>query len=724
MPLPSQIPRVLRFGVFEVDVPQGEMRKSGIRIKLQDQPFQILVILLERRGELVTREELREKLWPADTFVDFDHSLNSAIKKLREALGDQAENPRFIETLHRRGYRFIAPVEGPLGASGVGTVSLEGAESGKAGQAAGEESAGTAVPRWMSIAGAVAVLLAAVGVVAWRVAPSPVPRVVNFTQLTKDGAAKLNVLSTGSIPPPIVTDGSRLYFTETQRGGGNAIAQVSVTGGETAVIPAPFVNVGVLGISPSGSDLLAYTWLANEIHVPLWIVPVLGGSPRRVGEVTQDASWSSDGQFVLTRDHDILVAQSDGTGARMLVRAVGLPVWARWSPDGKVLRFTEHDPKKDSSSLWEVSADGTHLHPILPDWSSHGAACCGTWTPDGKYFIFQSTRNGRTDLWAIREKQGLWRKADREPVQLTAGPMSVSLPLPSQDGKKLFALGTQLRGELVRYDAKSGEFLPYMDGISATGVVFSREGDWAAYIAYPGRTLWRSKGDGTERLQLTFAPQEALAPRWSPDGKRIVFVGRNPGQGWRLNVVAAEGGSSPQELLPGNEGQAGPDWSPDGSFVVFGGFPEEISGDASATSIHLLDLKTHQTSILPGSEGLYCPRWSPDGLYISATSADGQKLKLFNVANRNWSELGDLPEGCPTWSHDGKNLYFQSWDAKEPALFRMRIADRKRERLAAINLRRAEADWLWWNGLAPDDSPLVLRDESSEEIYALDWLLP
>jgi DNA-binding winged helix-turn-helix (wHTH) protein len=121
MPLPSQIPRVLRFGVFEVDLQEGELRKNGIRIKLQEQPFQILLILVERHGELVTREELRQRLWPADTFVDFDHSLNSAIKKLREALGDQAENPRFIETLHRRGYRFIAPVEGQLDASEMGT---------------------------------------------------------------------------------------------------------------------------------------------------------------------------------------------------------------------------------------------------------------------------------------------------------------------------------------------------------------------------------------------------------------------------------------------------------------------------------------------------------------------------------------------------------------------------------------------------------------------------
>jgi Tol biopolymer transport system component/DNA-binding winged helix-turn-helix (wHTH) protein len=710
--------------VFEVDPRQGELRKGGLRIKLQEQPFQVLIVLLERPGEMVTREELQRRLWPADTFVDFDHSLNSAIKKLREALGDQAENPRFIETLHRRGYRFIAPVEGQLDALERGPGSQRETESGKTSPGAREESARPAAPRWVKIAGVVAALLAAASVVTWRFSPLPVPRILNYTQITKDGADKITVVSIGSIRPPIVTDGSRLYFTELRRGASGFIGQVSVTGGETATIPMPFPNVAVLGISPSGSDLLVYNWLANELKVPLWVVPVLGGTPRRIGDVTQDATWSPDGQIVYTFDHDIYVAQSDGTGARRLVNVAGLPVWPRWSPDGRVLRFTEHDPKKDSSSLWEVSADGAQLHPMLPDWNKHSAECCGNWTPDGKYFVFQSTRNGRADLWAIREKHNWWRKDKREAVQLTAGPMSLSLPLPSKDGKKLFALGTKLRGELVRYDAKSGQFVPYMDGISAMGVAFSREGDWVAYVAYPEGVLWRSKADGSERLQLTFPPLEVLAPRWSPEGKRIVFMGRKPGQGWRLYLVASEGGSSPQELLPGDDGQAGPDWSPDGNTVVFGGFPEEISGDASATSIHLLDLKTHQTSTLPGSEGLYCPRWSPDGRYISATSADGQKLMLFDATNRKWTEPEDLPEGCPAWSHDGKYLYFQSFDVKEPAFFRMRISDRKRERLAGINLRRTQPDWFWWNGLAPDDSPLVLRDESSEEIYALDWLLP
>jgi DNA-binding winged helix-turn-helix (wHTH) protein len=113
--------RIARFGVFELDLAAGELRKNGAKLRVQEQPFQVLAFLLERAGNVVTREELREKLWPADTFVDFDHSLNTAVNKLREALGDSASSPRYIETLARRGYRFIAPVQNSVGPGDVGT---------------------------------------------------------------------------------------------------------------------------------------------------------------------------------------------------------------------------------------------------------------------------------------------------------------------------------------------------------------------------------------------------------------------------------------------------------------------------------------------------------------------------------------------------------------------------------------------------------------------------
>jgi serine/threonine protein kinase len=577
--------------------------------------------------------------------------------------------------------------------------------------------------RWLWAVLSVA-LLAGAGVLAMRwILPPPVPRVLGYKQITNSGTDKNSVATIGSIPPPMVTDGSRIYFTEEQNSS-SEIGQVAITGGDSSRVPTPFPNTAVNGISPDGSDLLVYTFVGNEVLTPLWTMPVLGGSPRRVGETTQDATWSDDGQIVYSRGHDLFITNSDGTASHKLVSAPGLPVWPRWSPDHKVLRFTNQDAK-GSSSLWEVSADGSKLRPLLPDLANESAVCCGNWTPNGKYFIFQSTRNGRTDLWAVREKGDWWRSTSGQPVQLTAGPMSLSLPLPSKDGKKLFALGVKQRGELVQYDAKSGQFIPYLDGISATAAASSPAGDYIAYVTYPEGNLWRSRADGSQRLQLTFTPMEVIAPRWSPDGNRIAFMGRNPGASWRIYVVSMEAGGEARPLTQGDDTQSAPDWSPDGNSVIFGGLPADISGDPMATGIYRFDLRTRRTSTIPGSEGLYCPRWSPKGRFISATSSDGLKLMLFDSTTGKWTKLDDLSEGCPAWSRDGQYLYAQSFDVTTPEFFRVRIADRKREHVANINFRRVQDRSIyWWTGLTPDDSPVVLRNESTEEVYALDWELP
>jgi Tol biopolymer transport system component len=145
--------------------------------------------------------------------------------------------------------------------------------------------------------------------------------------------------------------------------------------------------------------------------------------------------------------------------------------------------------------LWEMSADGSGMHRLLQDWRPQADSFNGNWTPDGKYFVFQSRDNGRADLWAIPERGDFFHKTKHEPVQLTSGPLSFYSAQPSQDGKHIFAIGEQPRGELQRFDAKSGRFVPYLDGVSATGLDFSRDGRWVAYTTYPEQILWRSRID-------------------------------------------------------------------------------------------------------------------------------------------------------------------------------------------------------------------------------------
>ena len=297
-------------------------------------------------------------------------------------------------------------------------------------------------------------------------------------------------------------------------------------------------------------------------------------------------------------------------------------------------------------------------------------------------------------------------------------------PVPSADGRKVYAIGVQQRGELVRYDAKARQFHSFLSGIWAEQLNFSRDGRLVAYVLYPDGSLWRSNIDGSERLQLTFPPVQAASPRWSPDGKRIVFSTRTPGNPFKIYSVAGDGGPL-EQLTSGESSDSDPCWSVDGNSLVFG---QSTASEATAVAaIRTLNLSTRQVSVLPGSGGLLRPVWSPDGRHIAALTADSQAIMLFNSATQTWSELVRAVANSPAWSHDSQYLYFDSYPSKDAAILRVRIRDHNVERVTDLEgFRRAEsAAYLWpWMGLAPDDSPLLIRDAGTQEIYALDWDKP
>jgi len=547
----------------------------------------------------------------------------------------------------------------------------------------------------------------------------PPPRVSRTVQITSDGRNKAG---------PLLTDGARLYFSE-DAGGRGLLAQVSLTGGETVTIPTPFQYASPLDISPTGSELLVADTGGTETENPLWVLPVLGGSPHRLGDVVaHDGAWSPDGEkFIFAKGSDLYLARGDGSESRKLVSVAGVPYQIRWAPDGRVLCFTLFDPRSNSVSLWEVKSDGTNLHPLLPGWSTPSLEYFGTWTPDGKYFLFSSSHGDTSGLnvnvWAIRGKSGLFQTTGPQPTQLTAGPMNTWAAIAGKDGKRLFAFGSKLRGELAQYDSKARQFVPYLSGISADELAFSGDGEWVAYVTFPESILWRSKVDGSERLQLTFPPMRALLPRWSPDGNRIAFMSVAAGKPWKIFLVSAEGGGA-QQLMPGERNEADPNWSPDGNSLAFGRAPLREIGTSGTMTIQLLDLRTHQVSALPGSEGLFSPRWSPNGRYVCALKADSSKLLMFDFTTQKWVELVNMLVAYPSWSRDGKYIYLDSNSADDPALSRVRISDHKLERLVSMKGFRRTGLLGNWFGLAPDDSPLVVRYAGTREIYALDWDAP
>ena len=566
--------------------------------------------------------------------------------------------------------------------------------------------------KWGIAATAVLVLA---GVLAWVFRPTlPPPKVAGSVQITNDQLPKYN----------FVTDGARLYVAETLAGHG-VLSQVSTEGGETSQIPTPFPNIQVFDIAPNHSELLLGSFVTGtQTELPVWLLPIPSGSPRRLGEVNaHDAGWSPDGQqIVYANGSNLYLAKSDGSDARKLTTVFGVPFRPVFSPDGKRLRFTVNDLKTASLSLWEVAVDGTGLHPLLEGWNKPSRECCGSWTSNGQYFAFQSARQNISSIWVRLERADLFRKISSEPIQLTTGPLSFSDPVPSKDGKKLFVIGQQTRGELVRYDAGSRQFVPYLAGISAAQVDFSRDGQWVTYVTFPENVLWRSKVDGTERLQLSYPPLQASLPRWSPDGSRIAFTASRPGKPQKIFLVSSAGGNA-QELLPEERIETDPTWSPDGNSLCFGREPFQEFGSSGPVAIQVLDLKTSQISTLPGSDGLYSPRWSPEGRYLAAMPPDSNKLMLFDFATKKWSELAKGGFGFPNWSHDGKYLYFEDFTQGE--IRRIEIPGQKFERIADLKeLRRPNDMSGYWSAPAYDGSPLVMRDAGIQEIYAFETQFP
>jgi Tol biopolymer transport system component len=298
--------------------------------------------------------------------------------------------------------------------------------------------------------------------------------------------------------------------------------------------------------------------------------------------------------------------------------------------------------------------------------------------------------------------------------------MNVGDPVPSRDGKKLFVQGWRPRGELVCYDNKSRQFAPYLDGISAMGLDFSPDGQWVAYNDAADGTMWRSKIDGTQKLQLVFPPMLAYLPRWSPDGKQIAFFGHPPGEPYQIYVVPS-GGGTPELIYRSATNLADPSWSPDGKSLAFG----ENSLNNQGSAVYVLDLKTKNATKLPGSDGLYSPRWSPDGRHIAAITLDSLKLKLFALKSQQWTDLASLFVAYPIWSRDSRYLYFDGILDSQESYFRVQASDGKLERLVSLKGFQAVGGAFGnWSGIAPDGTPLLVRDASIQEIYALDWDAP
>jgi Tol biopolymer transport system component/DNA-binding winged helix-turn-helix (wHTH) protein len=744
---------VFSFGDVEVREREFTLTKAAEILPVEPKAFRVLLVLLRNPQKLIAKEELLNTVW-GDSAVT-ENSLTRSIALLRKVLGDHTRNPRFIETVATVGYRFVCKVEVSEEASGIlgptdqltanGSLVGESATAEKeidlkgltpgpipelasVGSVSVASSVATAAVRRgrrrvAQLAGAAGLVL--VLALAYVLRPAvPPPRMIAIRQITHDGLAKVG--SGDGAGMPLFTDGSRVYFSPVQPAQA-PLWQVSTGGGESVPVPVPLAATQISGMSPSRSELLLGGPPVNFAAgtAALWVMPVLGGQARRIGDlIASDATWSPDGASIYyALGSDIWVARSDGSQARKILTVNGTPSWIRFSPDGRLFRFSLQDQRVSTSTLWEAQIDGSQAKRLLSGdaWSNE---CCGVWTPNGKYFVFQSTRGITSTLWAMREKREWWRKTNAEPVQLTTGEMISASPLARDDGKGLFFVGATRRGELVRFDAQKRSFVQYLAGLSAEGVAFSKDGSRIAYVTLPEGNLWQSKSDGSDRHELTFPPMEIGQPRWSPDGKQIAFDGAEPGKARKIYIISSEGGN-PEQVTHGDKDDIDPSWSPDGDSIVFGG----SIGMATTSKLHplqILNLKSSQLTTLPDSGQYFSPRWSPDGRSILVIEADSGTLVLYDVAKRSWERLTNVKGGWPIWSPDGRCFYFNAAEGAKLPEYRLCLSDRKPQLIADV----AEAGPIvvgnfWkWTSVTPDGSVLAARDISVEEIFSVELELP
>lgn len=707
----SQTARVLTEPGMAVGTP-GYMSPEQVRGQVMDHRTDIFVFSSIIQ-EMITGKRVFEKPTAIETMTAILHEDPLPIAQLVPV------NPPQLQRLVYRGME-KDPERRFQSASDLGFALGALADAGSLAIPTAQASPAVRFRHWRAVALASAIVILAVGVIfAWqRIRLASTPVVSNYVQLTHDGLQKLL----------IGTDGSRLYLTLISTGT-DSIADVSVTGGEEIQIPMTASEILPVDLASGGSAFLAVDSKGGGFPPvgPFWSVPVMGGSPQRLGEsVGNTAAWSRDGQVLAYADRgSLFVARADGTGARKLLTIKGLISDIVWSPQGDYLRFGASNFSQTAigtsaigqQTIWQVAADGSKLHQLLAGWHDAPDECCGKWTADGRYFVFQS----QGQIWALPEQDSFLRSGLR-PLQLTSSPMPLTSPLPGKDGKKLFVVGRTYRGELTRFDPKTGHTEPFLNGISAEWLDFSKDGQWVTYVSYPQETLWKSRVDGSGAVQLTFPPFKPVLPRWSPDGKSILFFEFpiRSGQPGVAFEISSEGGIPERILADYHQNQQDSIWSPDGTRIVFaGGANDAATGDAAA-GIHVLNRATHQISLIPGSQKLFSPRWSPDGRFLLATTSDSRALLLFDFQTQKWTELARGTFGWPNWSTDGKSIYVMDY-AGSGGIDRIRVSDHRTDRVVDLKGFILTGQAGGSVSLSPDGSPLLLRDRGTQDVYALDW---
>jgi Tol biopolymer transport system component/DNA-binding winged helix-turn-helix (wHTH) protein len=516
VPTSNNLSQVVRFGVYEIDPRAGELRRNGVKIKIQEQPYQVLALLLERPGEVVTREELKRRLWPADTFVDFDHSLNAAIKRLRDVLRDSADNPRFVETLARRGYRFLAPVTGSLAAP-VPAISVVPSTSWRS----------TNRARWIAAIVVLAGACISVGFhIGNRAARAEVPREAKLTANSPDIPVYRAAIS---------PDARLLAYTDPR---GLFLREIAREDSHQLWLP-PGLKPNVVSWFPDGNHLLVGGVQSDGEQPSLWNVSILGGPSHKISEETDSGVVSPDGTRIAAlrgngklNASELWLMNSDGSQPRKLLDIAGYSNSLTWSPNGTRLAYMK-------ASYWPGYKEEVQIETIdlatgdtKTTFSDDKIGGGLVWSRDGRLFfsLAEEYSNIKSDIWSLRvdERSGDVRG---NIARLTNSPDWKPRPEVSADGRKMIFLRNNI-----------------------------------APTVYLAQVDARTKNlDQLERLTLDESVSRPY--EWTPDGTALLYVSNRDGE---FHIFRQRlGAASPELLVDGHDNPNIMRLNPDGTQILY-----------------------------------------------------------------------------------------------------------------------------------------------------------
>lgn len=619
----SQFPAIVRFDVFEIDLQAGELRKEGRKVKVQEQPFRVLSLLLQRPGQVVTREELREQLWPADTFVDFDHGLNSAVARLREALRDSADKPRFIETIAKRGYRFVS--------------LLDASNQPDANSSAGAEDRNhNRIDRWnlarlrlFASLGLAAVCVSVVALV-YPKAPAPPPDKIEVVPLTG--------LHGFQATPAFSPDGTLVAFRQSDGASKTGIYAAAV-GGEKTVRLTSDMGDCCPTWSPD-SRQIAFSRYSDGL-LSILTVPALGGMERRLyrGQASMGGglSWSPDGNYVAyvaspsgdrTRSSILFLSLADYSTHEITSPPPGyLDRSPMFSPDGKRLAFIRSTIAGVSNDIYVMSTSGGN--PKRLTFDRRPIMGSPAWTADNREIVFSSDRGVATGLWRVSATGCV-------PVPV-AGPVGEAVwPSIPTNGKHT---------------------LVYEQGVFKSNI-------WRLDLRDPAH---RDRAP----LPIVSEKGDKMRPELSPDGKKVAFESNRLGF-WDLWTCEIEKGDCNQiTSLHGTAGRAR--WSPNGRYIAFEFHPNEHS---EISIVEVPGGVPHLVPTIPGADNL-SPSWSRDGKWLYFASKTGtDAFQIWKIPVQGGAAVQLTRHGgiSAVESTDGRYLYYSKFE--EGGVWRMPVQGR------------------------------------------------